>query len=70
MKSRKELYNDKYDIFNMVHTVNITKKDNKYFVHNNGYNSFLEPYDSISDLLSRINNGNSKDIFLIGIFKN
>ena len=54
----------------MVHTVNITKKDNKYFVHNNGYNSFLEPYDSISDLLSRINNGNSKDIFLIGIFKN
>jgi len=64
------LYNDKYDIFNMVHTMNITKKNNKYFVHNNGYNSFLEPYDSISDLLSRINNGNSKDIFLIGIFKN
>ena len=64
------LYNDKYDIFNMVHTVNITKKDNKYYVHNNGYNSCLEPYNSISDLLLRINNGNSKDIFLIGIFKN
>ena len=63
------LYNDKYDIFNMVHTVNITKKDNKYYVHNNGYNSCLEPYNSISDLLLRINNGNSKDIFLIGIMK-
>ena len=64
------LYNDKYDICNMVHTVNITKKDNKYYIHNNGYTSLLESYDSISDLVLRINDGESKDIFLIGIINN
>ena len=64
------LYNDKYDIFNMVHTISITKKENKYYIHNNGYNYHLVPYNSISDILQRINNGNGKDIFLIGIIKN
>ena len=64
------LYNDKYDIFNMVHTINITKKNNKYYIHNNGHKSYLVPYNSMSDLLQRINNGNSKDIFLIGVIKN
>ena len=64
------LYNDKYDIFNMVHSINITKKENKYYVHNNGNNCHKIPYNSISDLLARINQGNSKDIFLIGIMKN
>ena len=64
------LYNDKYDIFNMIHTINITKNNNKYYIHNNGYNSYLESYNSISDLLLRINNGNAKDIYLIGITKN
>ena len=63
------VFNDKYDIFNMVHTINITKNGNKYFMHNNGYNSYLEPYYSISDLLARMNKGNAKDIFLIGIIK-
>ena len=23
------------EFYNMVHTINITKKDNKYFIHNN-----------------------------------
>ena len=63
------IFNNKYDIFNMVHTINITKKDNKNFIHNNGFNSYLEPYYSISDLLNRMNKGNAKDIFLIGILK-
>ena len=64
------LYNDKYDIFNMVHTINITKKNNKYYIHNNGYKSYLEPYNSIMDILLRINSGDAKDIFLIGIINN
>ena len=54
----------------MVHTINITKKDNKYYIHNNGYYSNLLPYNSITDLLLRIKGGNPKDIFLIGIINN
>ena len=63
------LYNDKYNIMNMVHTINITKKNGKFFIHNNGKNCHLKDYKSISDLLNQINKGNSKDIFLIGIIK-
>jgi len=64
------MFNDKNDIFNMVHTINITKKDGKFYIHNNGYKCHLEPYKSISDLVNRVNDGDAKDIFLIGIFKN
>jgi len=63
-------YNDKYNIMNMVHTVNITKKGGKFFVHNNGKNCHLVGYGSITDLLEKIDDGKAKDIFLIGIFKN
>ena len=63
------IYNDKNNIFNMIHTINITKKNGKFYIHNNGHNCHLKPYDSISDLILKINNGNAKDIFLIGIFK-
>ena len=62
-------YNDINNIGNMVHTINITKKDEKFYIHNNGYKSYLEPYLSISDILLRINNGKAKDIFLIGILE-
>lgn len=62
-------YNDKNDIFNMIHTINITKKEGNFYIHNNGDKCYLEPYISISDLLFRINNGNAKDIFLIGILE-
>ena len=61
------MFNDKYDVFSMVHSINITKKDSKLYIHNNGYNCHLQSYNSISDLLLKINDGNAKDIFLIGI---
>ena len=61
------IYNDVEDIMAMIHTVNISKKDGKYFVHNNGENENLIEYDSIIDVVVKINNGKSKDIFLIGI---
>ena len=64
------LFNDKYDITNMVHTISITKKNGQYYIHNNGYNCHLIPYSSMSDLLLRINGGISKEIFLIGIIRN
>ena len=63
------IFNDKNNIMNMVHTINITKKNGGYYVHNNGYKSYLTKYNSISDLLLRINDGKAKDIFLIGIMK-
>ena len=62
-------YNDKFNIFNKVHITNITKKNNKYYLHNNGVNCHLKLYDSISELIHKINKGESKGIFLIGIKK-
>ena len=63
------VFNDINNIMNMVHTFNITKKEGKFYIHNNGYKCHLEPYFSITDLMLRINDGKAKDIFLIGIFK-
>ena len=63
------MFNDKNNIMNMVHTINITKKNGGFYVHNNGHKSHLTKYNSISDLLLRINDGKAKDIFLIGIMK-
>ena len=63
------MFNDKNNIMNMVHTINITKKNGGFYIHNIGYKSYLTKYNSISDLLLRINDGNAKDIFLIGIMK-
>ena len=52
-----------------MHTICITKKQGKYYVHNNGAKSSSVPYDSITDVLAKINDGKDKDIFLIGINK-
>ena len=32
------MFNDKNNIMNMVHTINITKKNGGFYVHNNGFN--------------------------------
>ena len=64
------IYNNIDDITDQVHTVCITKKAGKYYVHNNGVNSANIAYDSITDVLVKINHGHAKDIFLIGINKN
>ena len=63
------IYNNIDDITDQVHTIYITKKLGKYYVHNNGTNSAYVAYDSISDVLSKINGWRAKDIFLIGINK-
>ena len=63
------IYNNIDDITDQVHTICITKKDGKYFVHNNGRNSASVAYSSITNVLEKINSGRAKDIFLIGINK-
>ena len=63
-------YNNKEDIMDMIHTVALTKEGKKFHIHNNGRNSHQIGYNSITELLEKINNGKAKDIFLIGINKN
>ena len=67
------VYNDRDDIFDSIHYMAITKKDGKFYFHNlhksEGIPSNIG-YDSISDGVSKINNGKSKGIFLVGVSKN
>ena len=63
------MYNDIKDITAQIHTVAITKNKFKYYVHNNGANSASVGYTSITALLTKINSGKAKDIFLIGVSK-
>ena len=60
-------YNNKYNIFDMIHTTAITKEKGYYYIHNNGDSS--KKYKSISELLEKIDDGLARDIFLIGIKK-
>jgi len=64
------MYNDRFDIFEQIHTVNISKSGGRFTAHNvycNG--SVVGPYDSISELIEHINRGRAKGISLIGIKK-
>ena len=63
------MYNSRYDITAQVHTIAITKKDGKYYVHNNSANPPNVGYSSFTTCLSLINSGLAKDLFLIGINK-
>ena len=62
-------FNDIDDITNCIHTVCITKKDGKLYVHNNSYYGHNIQYNSIEDILNRIDGGQAKDIVLLGIKK-
>ena len=62
------MYNNKDDISQEVHTINISKKDKKYTAHNVYCNGkILGPFDSVSETINNINNGKAKGISLIGI---
>lgn len=60
-------YENKNDIFKQVHAVNISKKNDKFYAHNNGFNSHLKLYNSIREFIDKTNNGKIKGIFLTGI---
>lgn len=63
-------YENKNNIFEQVHIVNISKNNGKYSAHNIGFNNHLKLYNSISEFINKENNGKSKGICLIGIKKN
>ena len=60
-------YNNGSDIFNQVHIANISKKNDKFTIHNSGVNCQTKSYNSISDLIFQKSNGKAKGIMLIGI---
>ena len=62
------VYNSVEDITRGIHFMAITKTNGKYYVHNNG-NSPSTAFNSISDVLNRINGGKAKDIYLTGVYK-
>ena len=62
------MYNDRNDISQEVHTVNISKKDKKFTAHNVYCNGkVLGPFDSVTETIRNINKGKAKGISLIGI---
>ena len=61
------ILNNKNDIAAGMHFVAITKENGGYTVHNNGYQSTSVTYTSIRDILTRINSGKAKDIYLTGV---
>ncbi|MGN0403024.1 MAG: hypothetical protein ACI4HQ_12310 [Acetatifactor sp.] len=62
------MYNDKSDIRAEIHTVNISKEPAGYVAHNVYCNGRVEgPYESIREMMEKINGGQSKAICLIGI---
>ena len=65
------IYNNKKNILEAIHTFAITKKDGKFYLHNQK-SSYLgsNAFNSITDILLKINSGLAKDISLIGIIKN
>lgn len=62
-------YNNKNDITKMIHTISISKRNGKFYLHNSGFSGHLDEYESIMEILSKINNGNAQEIYLIGIKK-
>lgn len=64
------MYNDKNDLSQEVHTVNISKDGESYTAHNVYCNGkTVGPYKSVSELIKNINSGKAKGISLIGITK-
>lgn len=61
------VYNSVDDIFQGMHFMAITKKNGKYYVHNNG--GYNIAYTSITDALGKINGGKAKEIYLTGVSK-
>ncbi len=64
------IFNNALNIFQGIHFIAITKKSGKYYIHNNGGYSSDVAYSSITDVLTRINSGRAKNIYLTGVYKN
>lgn len=63
-------YNNRRNIFSKVHTVCLTHDERGLYAHNvYGNGSIIGPAASVSDLFSKINDGFSKGIVIIGVSK-
>ena len=63
------IFNDINDYTKGVPFMAITKTNGKYYVHNHEGTSPFLAFNSISDILKRINGGKAKDIYLTGVYK-
>ena len=63
------IFNNANNIFQGIHFIAITKKNGNYYIHNNGAYSSDVAYYSITDVLTRINSGRAKNIYLTGVYK-
>jgi len=64
------MYNDKNDISKEVHTVNISKENDKFTAHNVYCNGkVVGPYASVSEVIKNINGGKAKGISLVALKK-
>lgn len=64
------MYNDRNDIRKEIHTIHISKNNDKYLAHNVYCNGrTVGPYPTFRELIENINSGKAKGIFLMGIQK-
>ena len=63
------IFNNAYNIFQGMHFIAITKEHGKYYIHNNGEYASKIAYNSITDVLYRINSGRAKNVYLTGVYK-
>lgn len=64
------LYNDRYDIVKEVHTIHISKEKEGFVAHNVYCNGkVVGPEKSVTKLLKKINDGDAKGIYIIGVMK-
>ncbi len=62
------IYNDRSDVSMAVHTIYISKQNNRYTAHNTYCSGkVLGPYRSVKELLFHINDGKAKGICMIGL---
>lgn len=62
------MYNDRDDIRMQVHTVYISKEEQRLIAHNvYGNGTAFAPYDTMTELIGAVHNGKAKGISLIGI---
>jgi len=63
-------YNNKFDLYDQIHTIAITKDENGYTAHNVYGNGYIHgPFEDINELIRTIGSGNAGPIMLIGVNK-
>lgn len=62
------VFNDENYIMSQIHTINISKENGQYFVHNNSTSYVAKgPYNNLWEAVMNLSKGNAKPISIIGI---